>query len=100
MEVNSMVEKLMLSWSGGKDSAMALRELLRDPRHHMKSLLTTITEGYDRVSMHGVRLSLLDHQAKALGLPLVKVSIQSGFHEQTLGVPKLPIDMRHRLANT
>jgi uncharacterized protein (TIGR00290 family) len=62
---------------------MALRELLRDPRYKVTSLLTTITEGYDRVSMHGVRLSLLDRQAKVLGLPLVRVSIpQSPSNEQ------------------
>jgi len=54
---------------------MALRELSREPRYEATSLLTTITEGYDRISMHGVRLSLLDCQAEALGLPLVKVSI-------------------------
>jgi uncharacterized protein (TIGR00290 family) len=78
-----MAEKVILSWSGGKDSAMALRELLRDPRYEVTSLLTTITKGYDRVSMHGVRLSLLDRQAEMLGLPLVKVSIpQAPSNEQ------------------
>lgn len=70
-----MVETVILSWSGGKDSAMAFRELSRDPRYKIKSLLTTTTEGYGCVSMHGVRISLLDRQAEALGLPLVKVSI-------------------------
>jgi uncharacterized protein (TIGR00290 family) len=78
-----MVETVVLSWSGGKDSAMAFRELSRDPRYKIRSLLTTITEGYDRVSMHGVRISLLERQAEALGLPLVKVSIpQASNNEQ------------------
>jgi len=73
-----MVEKTILSWSGGKDSAIALMELSRDPRYEIVSLLTTITEGYDRVSMHGVRVSLLEQQAEALRLPLLKVVIPQG----------------------
>jgi len=83
MEKASMVERVNLSWSGGKDSALAFRELSRDPRYEVRSLLTTVTEGYDRISMHGVRVSLLDRQAKALGLPLVKVPIpQAANNEQ------------------
>jgi uncharacterized protein (TIGR00290 family) len=83
MERTSMVEGALLSWSGGKDSALAFRELSRDPHYEVRSLLTTVTEGYDRISMHGVRISLLDQQAKALGLPLVKVAIpQSANNEQ------------------
>jgi uncharacterized protein (TIGR00290 family) len=83
METTSMVERVNLSWSGGKDSALAFRELSRDPRYEVRSLLTTVTEGYDRISMHGVRISLLDQQAKAVGLPLVKVAIpQSANNEQ------------------
>jgi uncharacterized protein (TIGR00290 family) len=79
----SMVERVNLSWSGGKDSALAFRELSRDPHYEARSLLTTVTEGYDRISMHGVRISLLDQQAKALGLPLVKVAIpQAANNEQ------------------
>jgi len=73
-----MTEKTILSWSGGKDSAIALMELSRDLRYEIKSLLTTVTEGYDRVSMHGVRVSLLEQQAQALSLPLVKVRIPQG----------------------
>ena len=78
-----MAETVILSWSGGKDSAIVLGELSRDPRYEIKSLLTTVTEGYDRISMHGVRVSLLDQQARALGLPLVKVPIpQAANNEQ------------------
>jgi len=78
-----MVEKTILSWSGGKDSAMAFKELLHDPRYKITSLLTTIAEGYDRVSMHGVRVSLLERQASLLGVPLIKVSIpQAATNEQ------------------
>jgi uncharacterized protein (TIGR00290 family) len=70
-----MAETVILSWSGGKDSAMAFRELTRDGRYRVKSLLTTVTESYDRISMHGVRVSLLERQAKAAGVRLVKVFI-------------------------
>ena len=49
----------VLSWSGGKDSALALHQLLMDPAVDVRGLLTTVTDGYDRVSMHGVRTSLL-----------------------------------------
>jgi len=63
-----------LSWSGGKDSALALwtlRRRLLEP----EALITTVTESYERVSMHGVRRELLAPQAEALGIPLVEVLI-------------------------
>lgn len=65
----------LLAWSGGKDSAMALDVLKRTPGVEVVALLTTLTEGYDRISMHGVRETLLDAQAKSLGMPLHKVFI-------------------------
>lgn len=49
---------------------MALHELRRDARYEIAGLLTTVTETYDRISMHGVRRELLERQAVALGLPL------------------------------
>jgi uncharacterized protein (TIGR00290 family) len=64
-----------VSWSGGKDSALALHVLLRDPTVDIRGLLTTITDGYDRVSMHGVRTALVTAQAEALGIPLWTVRI-------------------------
>lgn len=67
----------VLSWSGGKDSALALHELLMDPTVELRGLLTTITDGYDRVSMHGVRTSLVSAQAAALEIPLWSVRIPS-----------------------
>ena len=63
-----------LAWSGGKDSALALQALRRDGVE-VSALLTTITEGYDRVSMHGVRRELVRRQAAATGVPLVEVTI-------------------------
>jgi uncharacterized protein (TIGR00290 family) len=63
-----------LSWSGGKDSALALWTLRRQ-RLEPQVLITTVTEGYDRISMHGVRRELLERQGEALGLRLVEVVI-------------------------
>jgi uncharacterized protein (TIGR00290 family) len=65
----------VLSWSGGKDSALALHELLMDPTVELRGLLTTVTDGYDRVSMHGVRTSLVSAQAAALEVPWWSVRI-------------------------
>ncbi len=65
----------VLSWSGGKDSALALHALLMDRSVDVRGLLTTVTDGYDRVSMHGVRTELVAAQAKALGLELWTVRI-------------------------
>lgn len=68
--------KAVLSWSGGKDSSLALWEARR-LGWGVTSLLTTVTEPFDRVSMHGVRNVLLCRQAKAVGLPVRRVSIPS-----------------------
>ncbi|MGQ0550659.1 MAG: hypothetical protein ACT4PY_13430 [Armatimonadota bacterium] len=67
---------VLLSWSGGKDSCMTLVELGRQGID-VAALMTTVTEDYDRVSMHGVRRTLAEHQAAALGLPLHIVYIPS-----------------------
>ena len=66
---------VVFSWSAGKDSAFGLWILRRDPGFEVRALLTTLTEGYDRVSMSGVRDELLDLQAEAMGLPVIKVWI-------------------------
>jgi uncharacterized protein (TIGR00290 family) len=65
----------VLSWSGGKDSALALWVLREELGVEPTALLTTFTEDYDRVSMHGVRRELVRAQAEAAGLPLVEVGI-------------------------
>jgi len=69
------MEKVILSWSGGKDSAIALYEILKSGKYEIVSLLTTITEDYDRVSLHGVPRTLVEQQAHSLGLPLEEVFI-------------------------
>ncbi|MDY6892902.1 MAG: diphthine--ammonia ligase [Chloroflexota bacterium] len=68
-------EKVLFTWSGGKDSAMALYELEMTQGYEVAALLTTITEDYNRISMHGVRATLLEQQAASLRLPLEKVYI-------------------------
>jgi diphthamide synthase (EF-2-diphthine--ammonia ligase) len=68
-----MGNKAILSWSGGKDSAMALYEVQRAGDGEIQGLLTTISRDYDRVCMHGVTTALVEQQAAALGLPLDKV---------------------------
>lgn len=70
-----MPEPVLFCWSGGKDSCLALHELRREPLREVAALLTTVTEMYDRISMHGVRRELLERQAAALGLPLEIVTI-------------------------
>jgi len=70
-----MPEDVLFCWSGGKDSAMALHELRAAGDCRITALLTTITEEYDRISMHGVRRALLERQAESLGLPLHAVLI-------------------------
>ena len=68
-------EKIIFCWSGGKDSALALNQILQDNRYDVAALLTTCNEHFQRVSMHGVRLELLEQQAEAIGLPLEKVFV-------------------------
>ena len=70
-----MPEDVLFCWSGGKDSAMALHALQTVRNCRVSALLTTITEEYDRISMHGVRRALLERQAESLGLPLHAVLI-------------------------
>jgi uncharacterized protein (TIGR00290 family) len=69
---------VVLAWSGGKDSARALLALRQDPAWQVVGLLTTVTEDYGRVSMHGIRRDVLQAQAQATGLPLEEVLIRVG----------------------
>ena len=73
-----MTIPIILGWSGGKDSALALHALLEDSRYEVVSLLTTLTLDFDRISMHGVRRELLLRQAEVIGLPLEEVWIKQG----------------------
>jgi len=55
-------KRVLLSWSGGKDSALALQALRADPNIEVAGLLTSVTRDYERISVHGVRRSLLERQ--------------------------------------
>ena len=66
---------VVLAWSGGKDSSLALAALRADPTIEVVALLTTVTGDYDRISMHGVHRSILHAQVSAVGLPLVEATI-------------------------
>jgi uncharacterized protein (TIGR00290 family) len=69
---------VVMSWSSGKDSALALHELQSDPRYEVVALMTSVSEEFRRISHHGVREELLEAQADAIGLPLTKIYLPSG----------------------
>jgi len=69
-------ERVLVSWSGGKDSALTLAALADDPSVQVVGLLTSVTRGYDRVSIHGVRRQLLEAQAESLRLPLTEIALE------------------------
>lgn len=69
---------VLVSWSGGKDSCLALQEVQKQAGMRVEALLTTLTRDFDRISMHGVRRVLLERQAASLGLPLHQIFISKG----------------------
>jgi uncharacterized protein (TIGR00290 family) len=73
-----MQHRSYINWSGGKDSALALYHTLRSGTHSPDLLLTSINAAVDRISMHGVRSSLLQSQADAIGIPLCTLSLPEG----------------------
>ncbi|MBF9239930.1 adenine nucleotide alpha hydrolase [Hymenobacter sp. BT683] len=68
-----MKQQALFNWSGGKDSALALHKVLQGGQYDILELLTTVSEPYQRISMHGVRVGLLDQQAASIGLPCRKL---------------------------
>ncbi|MBS7648737.1 MAG: diphthine--ammonia ligase [Candidatus Bathyarchaeia archaeon] len=70
-----MKEEVLLAWSGGKDSALALYEIQKIGNYEISALLTVVTKDYDRVSMHGVPRILVERQANSIGLSLEKIFI-------------------------
>ena len=85
-----MAESVVVSWSGGKDSALALERVVRGGEFRVASLLTTVAEGLERVQIQNVRRELIERQAEALGVPLRCVYIRKGAsnaeYEERLGV--------------
>jgi uncharacterized protein (TIGR00290 family) len=69
---------VLLAWSGGKDSSLALARLRADPTVRVCALVTAVTTDYDRISIHGVRRDLLERQAGAIGLPLIVAPLAAG----------------------
>ena len=69
------MKKILVSWSGGKDSAWALHLLRLAGEFKVGGLLTTVNEKFRRVAIHGFREDLLDRQAALTGLPLWKVDL-------------------------
>ena len=65
-----MKKKAIFNWSSGKDSALALYKVLHDASFEISCLLTSVNTQYQRISMHGVRVELLQKQAESIGLPL------------------------------
>ena len=72
------MKPVILSWSGGKDSALALQRLRENREFEVVALLTTFTREFNRVSMHGVRRELIQLQTDVLGIPLFEVWIDHG----------------------
>ena len=92
---------ILISWSGGKDSSLALHEIKKTGEYEIAALITTVTSNYDRVSMHGLHTDLLEQQAKSLDIPLQKVFIsknasndeyESAFNDVLLSRKKKGID--------
>lgn len=73
--------RVALSWSGGKDAALALQELRASPDHEVVKLVTTVSTATDRTTMHGVSRDLTRAQADAAGLPLRVVEVPDATHE-------------------
>lgn len=78
-----MKKKIVMSYSGGKDSTLALHRLLNSEEYEVVALFTSVTEGFDRTSVHGVRKSLAEEQAAAIGLPVIKMTIPQSCDNET-----------------
>jgi uncharacterized protein (TIGR00290 family) len=91
-----MREKVIVAWSGGKDSALALYEVLNSGSYEVLELLTTVTKDYDRISIHDVRRVLLEQQAKALRIPLEEMFTVKGASDAEYEGELLKILKRHR----
>jgi uncharacterized protein (TIGR00290 family) len=75
-------EDIVMSWSGGKDSSFALHQIQKEGKYNIKYLLTNIFKPNKRVSMHGIPETLIEKQAKSIGIPLIKLYIEEKTHEE------------------
>ena len=92
------MEPVLLSWSGGKDSSMALHQVQQQGKYEVVALLTVLSRDYDRISHHGVRSALLERQAESLGLPLepVYLSVNASNQEYEAEMEKLLLNYKER----
>lgn len=79
------MENIIVSWSSGKDSALALYYILQEKNYDVRSLITTITSEYDRVSMHGIRRKLLLKQIKSISLPIHIIPLPKNISDNEYG---------------
>lgn len=81
-------EPVICAWSGGKDSSLMVHALRQSAEYQPAMLLTTLTEPFERISMHGVRRDLLKRQSEAIGIPLHEVWIPwpcpNGMYEERM----------------
>ena len=94
-----MKQPAIFNWSGGKDSALALYHVLQGQQYDVKVLLTTVSEPHQRISMHGVRVALLEQQAASLGLachqlPLPEIPSMDAY-EQLMTATLQDLQQRH-----
>ncbi|MHC4665648.1 MAG: Dph6-related ATP pyrophosphatase [Planctomycetota bacterium] len=89
-------EKVIVSWSTGKDSAASVYEVIASAEYEIAALLTTSTREYDRVSMHGVRRCLVERQAQSMGIALEQVSISKDDTEQDYANAMREVLQRYR----
>lgn len=69
------IKKTYLNWSSGKDASLSLYYLLRDNKYSVQRLLTSVNVAHDRISMHGIRRTLFEKQAKSIGIPLTAIEL-------------------------
>ena len=94
-----MREKVVVAWSGGKDSALALYEVLNSDCYEVLELLTTVAKDQDRISIHDVRRVLLEQQARALRIPLEEIFILKGASDAEYEDKLLNTLKRHRVSS-
>ena len=77
-----MKQKVIFSWSGGKDSAYCLNKVLNEGKYEVVYLLTTLNADFKRISMHGIKEELLDAQCESIGIPQLKVWVSQGSNDE------------------
>ena len=73
-KLKSSMKKAVFNWSGGKDSALALQNVLEEKEFEVIALLTTMNEESQKSSMHSIPLEILERQAESIGIPLYAVT--------------------------